>query len=528
MQLPELKSGAFPFTVWVFLPIILLLFGLGNFPIYIVDEARNAQAAWEMFQAGEWVVPTFNEGVRTDKPPLHYYVMILFYGALGKTAVAARLGSAICGILTMGGIWWFTRKYWGRVPATLAVIVYGLSLYVPIQFFLATPDPYLALAFTLGMLLLYDGYTTGRLGPLLFGYLGLGLAILAKGPVALILAFFGGGLFLLLSPGKLLQKLKLLKLPLGLATVLVVAVPWFVAVHEATDGLFTHDFFLEHNFQRFTNTKEGHGGPSILILGIASFSLFPYSFWLPQALSMVWKKREGALLYCASVGLAVIVFFALSQTKLPSYPFPALGFLAIMIGVYLADLLQGRLKLGDKISFYSAALIFFLLPLGAYLGFKQDAVLKPLAHSWWIIALIWLPTLLAIFFWLRRKYGYGLLSLGVTCFSLHLVLASVFAPRIADYNQVDAALPLLKEAPEMVALGRFAPAYVFYLDEYVERLGDEEEMALWLATAPEGALILTAERFRELIPEGTRLTEVFRQKDLFEYPTTIIYRYDGK
>lgn len=69
---------------------VLFWVGLSSFPIYIVDEARNAQAAWEMYAGGEWIVPTFNGGVRTDKPPLHYYGVMVGYLIFGKTAFAAR------------------------------------------------------------------------------------------------------------------------------------------------------------------------------------------------------------------------------------------------------------------------------------------------------------------------------------------------------------------------------------------------------------------------------------------------------
>jgi 4-amino-4-deoxy-L-arabinose transferase-like glycosyltransferase len=29
----------------------------------------------EMYERGDWIVPTFNGGLRTLKPPLHYYFM---------------------------------------------------------------------------------------------------------------------------------------------------------------------------------------------------------------------------------------------------------------------------------------------------------------------------------------------------------------------------------------------------------------------------------------------------------------------
>ena len=54
----------------------LLFSGLGKTPIYILDEARNAQCAREMLQRKDFVIPTFNNELRQQKPPLHFYAMM--------------------------------------------------------------------------------------------------------------------------------------------------------------------------------------------------------------------------------------------------------------------------------------------------------------------------------------------------------------------------------------------------------------------------------------------------------------------
>ena len=64
----------------VFLMALLICTSfIGLYLIYILDEARNSEAAREMFVSGDYLVPYFNGELRTDKPPLHYYFMILGY-----------------------------------------------------------------------------------------------------------------------------------------------------------------------------------------------------------------------------------------------------------------------------------------------------------------------------------------------------------------------------------------------------------------------------------------------------------------
>ena len=77
---------------WLLLGLsALLLFpGLGKTPLWIYDEVRNAECAREMYERNDWIVPTFNGGLRTLKPPLHYYFMFGGFKIFGVTEWGAR------------------------------------------------------------------------------------------------------------------------------------------------------------------------------------------------------------------------------------------------------------------------------------------------------------------------------------------------------------------------------------------------------------------------------------------------------
>ncbi|MEO0731953.1 MAG: glycosyltransferase family 39 protein [Bacteroidota bacterium] len=524
-SLPPERPLSLP--LWLLVPGALAFFlGLTTFPIYIVDEARNAQAAWEMWQRGDWIVPTFNGGIRSDKPPLHYYGMWLGYLFWGKTALAARLGSALCGLLTVAGLYYFTKRVYDHTTGMLAALTYLLAFYVPLQYHLATPDAYLAACFTLGMLALHRGYTTGHRPWLYSGYLALALATLAKGPVALALAGGGWGLFFLTDWRNLWRNLRCLRPLAGVLIVLTVTLPWYLSVHYATDGVFTEGFFLEHNLRRFGETKEGHGGSPLLILAIVLIGLLPFGAWLPRGLWAATKTPDSLNRLATATVCGVILLFSLSRTKLPSYPFPAYGFAAVVIATWLRRFWRFRgASRSDHWAFGFATLVLLVVPLGVYLGLKQDRVLRELTPLWWQFSFTGAFGIYAIWQWTRRRFTRGLAGLGAGFFALQLFLFVSFVPRLNAYNQVAAAFPLLREAPAFVALGRFAPAYVFAHDAPITRYYAADELAEWLRTAPDGALVLSAERFQELLPPGVDLRPVFRQKDLFEYPTTVIYRY---
>ncbi|MBL7866178.1 MAG: glycosyltransferase family 39 protein, partial [Cyclobacteriaceae bacterium] len=131
------------------LSVVAITANFWGFPVYILDEAKNAACAMEMLERGDWVVPTFNNVLRTDKPPLHYFFMMASYSVFGYTPFAARLFSVIMGLLTVAVVYRFARKMEGEQVAYYAGLILSASLFVIAEFHLAVPDPYFIYFLTL-------------------------------------------------------------------------------------------------------------------------------------------------------------------------------------------------------------------------------------------------------------------------------------------------------------------------------------------------------------------------------------------
>jgi 4-amino-4-deoxy-L-arabinose transferase and related glycosyltransferases of PMT family len=78
MALARLLSTYRYLLLWIVAFALFSAFS-GAYPLYILDEAKNSEAAREMWISGNFWEPTFNEVLRTDKPPLHYFFMMLSY-----------------------------------------------------------------------------------------------------------------------------------------------------------------------------------------------------------------------------------------------------------------------------------------------------------------------------------------------------------------------------------------------------------------------------------------------------------------
>ena len=80
--------------------LFVFLTGLGAARLWDEDEPQYARVAREMMLQGEWLTPTFNFHLFSDKPVLLYWLMLGSYHVFGVTEFAARFPSAVMAIGT--------------------------------------------------------------------------------------------------------------------------------------------------------------------------------------------------------------------------------------------------------------------------------------------------------------------------------------------------------------------------------------------------------------------------------------------
>ena len=169
------------------LSALLLFPGLGKTPLWIYDEVRNAECAREMYERGDWIVPTFNGGLRTLKPPLHYYFMFGGFKIFGVNEWGARFFSAVFGVLTIFITYFFVKKYSSPRQAFITSLVLLASSHFLFEFRMSVPDPYLIFLNTASIFTAYLFFKEKRNYWLWLCAITMGLGTLAKGPVAIAL-----------------------------------------------------------------------------------------------------------------------------------------------------------------------------------------------------------------------------------------------------------------------------------------------------------------------------------------------------
>jgi 4-amino-4-deoxy-L-arabinose transferase-like glycosyltransferase len=323
----------------------LFFYGLGQFGLIGADEPRYAQVAREMLERHDWVTPTLGGHAWLEKPPLYYWQAMLAYSVLGVTDVAARIPSAVDATLLVIAVYLFFRRFRRGVEVDAALITASCAGVIGYAH-AASMDMALAAAFGVGMLAWWGWREGGNKIHLALFYVCMALGMLAKGPVAPFLAAIVIVIFAL-ATRELRMVPRTLWLP-GIFLFCAIALPWYFAV-QLRNPQFFREFILQHNLERFSSDLYHHRQPFWFYLPVTALALVPWTVFVSAAfvesVRVWWVERKTASsgpdlelqfrIFACCWLVVPMVFFSLSQSKLPGYILPAVPAGAVLLADYL-------------------------------------------------------------------------------------------------------------------------------------------------------------------------------------------------
>ena len=329
---------------WVVLAVVcgfLFFYGLGAFGLVGADEPRYAQVAREMLERGDWVTPTLGHVPWLEKPALLYWEEMVAYRLFGVSDWAARVPSAFSAGLLIAAIYLFLRRFRPGSEMDGALMTASSAAVIGFARAAATDMP-LAANFSIGLLAWYAWWESGERRWLLAAYAFIGLATLAKGPVAVV--FFA---LVVMAFAAVRWEWRVAARTLwwpGVAVYCAVTLPWFVAVQLRNPEFFLV-FIVEHNLARFGTNLYRHQQPFWYFLVVAVVGLLPWTIFSVAALVETVRgwKAEGRRIFDGEDALDVflllwfaipIVFFSISKSKLPGYILPALPAATLLVAGY--------------------------------------------------------------------------------------------------------------------------------------------------------------------------------------------------
>lgn len=357
------------YWLWYLILIPCVFFGfyfaIGVYPLFDNNDGLYAGIAKQMLLHKDFVIPHLNEVPYIEKPPLLYWLLSLSFSLFGFTAFAARFVTATSAALICVVMVYFTRKTKQPQIGIISSIIFASSIGVSIIARMVYFDMLFTLFASSALFCLFYWYDSQKISILRIGYLFLGLAILAKGLIALVLICGSFGMFLLLQ--REFRCLYKVLDPIGIILFLAVVLPWHIAAVIQHKG-FAWQYFVEEHVMRFLNQREPHDyyhGPIHYYLPRIMVYLFPWSLFMPL---IFWQNKNAdreekkILKFCWCCLLIPLLFFSVSSAKANYYMIISMPALAMILGIKIKNL-------SPKIFNIWSLVILLMVAVAASIGF---------------------------------------------------------------------------------------------------------------------------------------------------------------
>lgn len=399
---------------------VVRLLLLGFSPLMDTTEARYGEISRIMVELNDWVTPWFTYDVPFwGKPPLAFWMSALSFKIFGINEFAARFPHWLAGMVVLW-IMWGMRPRSGPTGATYAIAL----LMGSVMFFVASGMVMMDMALVIGTTLAMRGFWNGLHGEvarrgserwLLF--IGLGIALLAKGPVGVVLTGLPCGIWALVS-GRLLTIWRDLPWIRGVLVTLAIALPWYVVAELRSPG-FINYFIVGEHFHRFVTPGwkgdlygTAHDYPYGTIWLFMMADVLPWTILFPI---LAWQTRHAKASSSASAQTNVpsaatgsaratpgsatpaswrnylllwafmpAVFFTMAGNIIWPYVMPGLPALALLVGGWLTtrvnqNLVRTNLALGLTLTMLLAVGFNVSMP---FTGRSNDLAAKTLIEDY--------------------------------------------------------------------------------------------------------------------------------------------------
>jgi 4-amino-4-deoxy-L-arabinose transferase-like glycosyltransferase len=329
---------------------------LGNAPVVITNEAREGVYARAMLASGDFVAPSVSNHLENgewipDKPPLFHWLAAgatwtrsLFHQPIVSGEGLARQfdewtlrapSALAASLLIFSTVVAGTPLVGGRA-SLLGAAMLLTTFFFSYQARFGRVDMLFTSLATLATLLAGGAMVEQRPRRLCFAGVVAGLAMLAKGPLGLLLPTLACGGFLALGPSLLRWPragLRALPWRTALVAALAVALPWYGLANWASRGAVMRSHLFAENLEQFV----GMGGRmhESFYLGAWIVDSLPWNLLALFALGAVWRRREPGAVFCSIWWIAVLAFFHIAAYKRRAYLLPALPAEALVAGWYV-------------------------------------------------------------------------------------------------------------------------------------------------------------------------------------------------
>jgi len=495
----------YPYGLIIFFGIILFIPFLGGVHLFDWDEINFAESAREMIITNNYLDVQINYQRFWEKPPLFIWMQVLSMKLFGINEFAARFPNALCGVISLMVIFFVGRRFRDDRFGWLWVLAYTGSVLPFFYFKSGIIDPWFNLfiftAIVSFSLYLYDdSYRLKKLG---LSALLLGLAILTKGPVALLIFILSFALYLIYKKFKINTGIR--DILFFTAILILSGGMWFI-LQILTGNYQVLQDFINYQVRLFSTEDAGHGGFFLYHFVMLFVGVFPSSVFAISGFIQKEKDNFGLRLWMFILFWTVLILFTVVRTKIVHYSSLCYFPLTFFAAVFLYKLTSENHRL---ISAYRIILLCLAALYGALLAVLPliERYKVIILDSGWIKDPFAMGNLQAEVEWTGYEPAFGLIFflvfwyflrqvnkhllkpiVGLFISSILFIFFSILiiTPRIEAYSQL-AAIEFYKTASEedayITTMGFKSYAHLYYGKVKPSENPDSKQLE-WLLNGP--------------------------------------------
>ena len=413
-----------------------------------VDAGQYAAMSRQMLETGDFLQVRDRVEEYLDKPPFLFWISALSIKIFGVYSWSYKLPSILFSLLGIYSTYSLSKLLYNQKAGILAAMILASCQAVFLMNQDVRTDNILSSAIIFSLWQLVAFIQNARMIHLVFGFVGIGIAMLTKGPIGLMMPVFAlSSYFIYNKQWKFFFKWEWM---LGLVIVAVMLLPMCIGLYQqhGTHGLYF--YFWEQSFGRITGENHWRNDTTILYFTHTFLWAFlPWSFLFVMAfydrtIELFKNKNTENTYEALSWGGFILTFiaFSLSKYKLPHYIFITFPLAAILCSSWLTSLLEREkrnlLKRLSIVQMFVSVLLFVAASMLIY-AFPPDSTIL------WLVLLSLLIWCSISSFLSKDKFRSVVFTAIYSILFANLLLNGNFYPQLYKYQAASVAGKLFHE-----------------------------------------------------------------------------------
>ena len=302
------------------------------------DATQYATISMQMEKSGNYLEPVWRDWEYLDKPPLLFWFSSWFFSIFGINHFAYRLPSILINLLGIFSTYKLGKRLYNEKAGLYAALIFASTFGNFVVNHDVRTDTMLTGFTIFNLWQLFDYLQTKRIKNFIWAFIGIGLAMLTKGPIGLMVPVLAFGPYLFYE--KRWKDIFRLEWLLGLVIIAIVLTPMVIGLYNQHGMKGIEFYFWTQSFGRLTGEnywvdKSGH----FFFVHSFLWSFLPWTLLALVAYFNKWislfRKKGHVEILCLSGITLVFIGMSMSSYKLPHYIYVVFPLVAILTGNFI-------------------------------------------------------------------------------------------------------------------------------------------------------------------------------------------------